>query len=167
MNAPVDKNRVNRTPEFLFRAEADALYGPPVEEASRRVVLERELAELSDKMILEVTTLFDDHPLELDLSEESLSELDGLVEILWPEPVEDPDALDAIVANWGAYLGETILNNLGGHWVFRQDLEHVSIHFPRTGLEAFPMHLVRKRLMLGEQESMAGFYDALVAKLVE
>jgi hypothetical protein len=166
MTAKFDKNRINGTPEFLFRAEADALYGPAVEDSSRRLVLEREFAELSDKMILELNTLFDDHPMELDLSEDSLAELDGLVETLWPEPIEDSDALDAIVANWGAYLGETILHNLGGHWAFRQDLDHVSIHFPRTGLEAFPLHLIRKRLLLGASESIAGFYEALVDQLM-
>jgi hypothetical protein len=166
MTANIDKNRINGTPEFLYRAEADALYGPAVEDSVRRLVLEREFAELSDKMVLELTTLFDDHPLDLDLSEDSLSDLDGLVETLWPEPIEDPEALDAIVANWGAYLGETILHNLGGQWTFRQDLDHVSVHFPRTGLEAFPLHLIRKRLTLGASESIAGFYEALVGKLV-
>ncbi|MEB3284275.1 MAG: hypothetical protein VKN33_03195 [Candidatus Sericytochromatia bacterium] len=166
MTAHSEKNRINRSPEFLFRPEADTLYGVAVEDPASRMIMERELAELSDKMILEITTLFDDHPMELDFSEESLTELDGLIETLWPEPIEDPDALDAIVANWGAYLGETVIQNLGGHWTFRQDLDHVSICFPRTGLEAFPLHLMRKRLMMGAQESIAGFYEALVAQLV-
>ncbi|MEB3195747.1 MAG: hypothetical protein VKP62_00945 [Candidatus Sericytochromatia bacterium] len=165
MTAPTDKNRINRTPEFLFRAEADALYGTPVAEVAANLAFEREMAELSDKMVLEVTALFDEHSLELDFSEESLGDLDRLVTEVWPEPIEDADALDAMVANWGAYLGQTVIEHLGGQWTFRQDLEHASLYFPRLGLEAFPLHVVRKRLALGPEESLAGFYEALVERL--
>ncbi|MEB3330396.1 MAG: hypothetical protein VKQ33_14320 [Candidatus Sericytochromatia bacterium] len=165
MTEKLDQNRLNRTPDFLFRAEADALYGPPVEDRPRILAFEREMAELSEKMVLEVTALFEEHELELDLSEESLEDLDRLVDQLWPEPIEDEEALDAIVANWGAYLGQTVLEHLGGQWTFRQDLEHASLHFARLGLEAFPLHVVRKRLLLGAGHSLAGCYEALVERL--
>jgi hypothetical protein len=165
MTDKLDKNRINRTPDFLFRAEADALYGAAVDAPASILAFEREMAELADKMVLEVTALFDEHELELDLSEESLEGLDRLVDQLWPEPIEDEEALDAIVANWGAYVGQTILEHLGGQWTFRQDLDHASLHFPRLGLEAFPLHVVRKRLVLGADESLAAFYEALVERL--
>ncbi|MEB3224078.1 MAG: DUF6278 family protein [Candidatus Sericytochromatia bacterium] len=165
MTEKLDKNRINRTPDFLFQAEADALYGAAVEDRPRILAFEREMAELADKMMLEVTALFEEHELELDLSEESLEALDRLVDQLWPEPIEDEEALDAIVANWGAYLGQAVLEQLGGHWTFRQDLEHASLHFTRLGLEAFPLHVVRKRLVLGPHESLSGFYEALVERL--
>ena len=160
-----EKNRVNRHPEFLFRAEADALYGVAASGQAQVLAFEREMAELSDKMILEVSALFDDHEIELDFSEESLEELDKLISQVWSEPVEDAETLDAIVANWGAYLGEMIRENVGGSWTFRQDLDHASLHFSRDGLEAFPLHVVRKRFQLGQGETLAGFYAALLARL--
>lgn len=162
-----DSNRVNRIPEFLFKGEADVAYGQAVTAQIQLLAFEREMSELSDKMILEVTALFDDHEIELDHSEDSLDELDRLSDQLWSKPIEEEDVLDAIVANWGAYLAQTILENLGGTWVFRKDLDHASIYFPRLDLEVFPLHVVRKRFHLGGagQQALAGFYDALVAKL--
>lgn len=160
-----DKNRVNGTPELLYRTEADALYGPAATAQAQQLAFEREMAELTDKMILEVMALFDDLEMELDFSEESLDELDLLIDQQWPEPIEDAEVLDAIVANWGAYLGQMILENLGGKWTFRKDLDHASVHFPRMDLEAFPLHVVRKRFQLGKGESLSGFYQALVDRL--
>lgn len=162
----IDDEAIARLPEFLFQNEADALYGEAVPGQAENLAFERELAELSDKMILEVMALFDEEAIELDFSEESLEELDKLVSQVWGEvPPDDADVLDAIVANWGAYLGMVILQNLGGRWSFRKDLDHTSVHFPRTGMEVFPLHKVRKRFRLGADESFASFYEAIVAEL--
>lgn len=162
---PEPSSDLDRLPEFLFTNEADALYGPAVTSLPETLAFEREIAELGDKMILEVMILFDDDAIELDLSEESLSELDVLVSQQWPEPLDDEDVLDAIVANWGAYVGQTIVQGIGGQWTFRKDLEHVSIRFSRTGLEVFPLHKVRKRFQLGPSQALADFYEALIEEL--
>ena len=162
-------NRIQKLPDpsFLYKVEADVAFGPSVGDAKQLISFEREMNELSDKMILEVTALFDDHEIELDHSEDSLDELDQLLDQNWPEAVEDEEVLEAIVANWGAYLGAMILENVGGKWSFRQDLEHASIYFERLNLEAFPMHVIRKRFQFGGrgQRTMATFYGELVAKL--
>jgi hypothetical protein len=163
--AQTEKTDPSKLPELLFRTEADALYGPAVTAQAQILAFDREMAELSDKMILEVMALFDDHEIELDFSEESLDELDLLVDQQWPNPIEEPEVLDAIVANWGAYLGQLILENLGGKWAFRKDLDHASIHFERLDLEAFPLHVVRKRFQLGKGESLSGYYQGLVDRL--
>lgn len=162
-------NLVNRIPdpEFLYKGEADAAYGPAVVAPAQLLVFEREMAEVSEKMILEVMALFDDHEIELDHSEESFEELDKLMDQNWPNPIEDEEVLEAIVANWGAYLGVSIVENIGGTWTFRKDLEHASIYFPRLDLEAFPLHVIKQRFQLGGrgQQTLATFYGALVAKL--
>jgi hypothetical protein len=163
----MEKRKVAQLPEFLFRNEADVLYGDAVLGTPQNVTFERELSELADEMVTGVMAVFDDAGVLLDFSDESIEELDRLAAQLWPEPMEEEEALDAIVANWGAYLGQAIIENLGGEWTFRQDLEHASVHFPRTGMEAFPFHKVRKRLVLGAQESMGDFYEALVEELTE
>lgn len=161
----MEKKLVEKLPERATRTEADALYGPPARGDRQQLTFDREMAELGDKMIVEVTALFDDQGIDLDYSEESLDELEVLIGELWHgEPIEE-EALEAIVANWGAYLGLTILQNIGGEWTFRKDLEHASIHFPRTGMEIFPMHKVRRRLVLGPQESLVDFYEDLIEDL--
>lgn len=161
----VKKTKVADLPEFLYRNEADVLYGDAVLNTPQNVTFEREIAELSDEMVTGVTALFDDAGVLLDYSEDSVEELDRLAAQLWPEPIEEEETLDAIVANWGAYLGQAIIENMGGEWTFRQDLDHASVHFPRTGMEAFPFHKVRKRLVLGTRESMMDFYEAIVEEL--
>ena len=159
------KAKVAQLPEFLYRNEADVLYGDPVIGTPQNVSFEREIADLTDEMITSVMALFDDAGIDMDFSEESIDELDRLAAQLWPEPIAEEETLDAVVANWGAYLGQAIIENLGGEWTFRRDLDHASVHFPRTGMEAFPFHKVRKRLVLGAQESMLDFYEAIVEEL--
>lgn len=154
-------------PAFLFRNQADTEYGNAVTGELQTLGFESEMADLADKMILELMTLFDDHEIELDFSQESLEELDLLADRVWPDPIEEDEVLDAIVANWGAYLARVITENLGGTFTFRKDIEHVSVFFPRTDLEAFPMHIVRKRFHLGAGESLGDFYQTLVDRLVE
>lgn len=162
----IDDEAIARLPEMLYENEADALYGPYVRSQAENLSFEREMAELSDKMTLEVMAMFDEEGIDLDFSEESLTELDLLITQVWGEvPPDDSDVLNAIAANWGAYLGGVILNNVGGNWRFRSDLEHVSVFFPRTGMEVFPLHKVRKRFRLGENESLARYYEAIVEEL--
>lgn len=163
----MERNKVALLPDTLPTAEADERFGVAVSERNALISFDREMAELGDKMVTEVMAVFDDTGVDMDYSEESLSELDALIDELWPEPIEEDEALDAIVANWGAYFGLTILQNLGGEWRFRKDLDHAAVRFPRTGDEVFPLHLVRKRLLLGRQHSLYDFYSELVETLVE
>ena len=165
-----------KLPEFMTRVDADAAFGAPAAAGTAaRITFEREMADLCDKMTTELMAVFDDTHIELDFSDESLEALDDLADQLWPEPVDaeaedaDPEALDAVVANWGAYLGLTIRENIGGEWTFRQDLEHASLHFPRLDIEAFPMHAMRRRLALGPGlgSRLSTFYERLVAGLLE
>lgn len=162
----IDDEVIARLPEVLYSNEADALYGQALGGLAENLAFEREMAELTDKMVLEVGAMFDEDNIELDFSEDSLDQLDRLVSQVWgDDKPEDVEVLDAIVANWGAYLGQAIMHNLGGRWQFRKELDHASVLFPRTGMEVFPMHKVRKRFRLGESESIATFYEAIVEEL--
>lgn len=163
----MDNSKVHQLPDLLPTAEADERFGEAVTDRNALISFDREMAELGDKMVTEVMAVFDDTGVDMDYSEESLSELDALIDELWPEPIEEEEALDAIVSNWGAYYGITIIQNLGGEWRFRKDLDHASVRFPRTGDEVFPLHLVRKRILLGPKYSLYAFYEELVASLVE
>jgi hypothetical protein len=163
----MDKTKPHELPDTLETAEADRRFGLAVTERNAIISFDREMAELGDKMTAEVMAVFDDTGVDMDYSELSLEELDALIDELWPEPIEDPESLDAIVANWGAYYGLTILQNLGGEWSFRKDLDHASVRFSRLKLEVFPLHLVRKRLLFGHKHSLYAFYENLVETLVE
>lgn len=162
----MEKNKVSQLPERLTIAEADARYGLAVAEPVRLMAFDREMAELAEKMIGEVMAVFDDTGIDLDYTEESLGELDDLIQAIWKdEPIEEDEALDAIVSNWGAYFAQVIRQHVGGEWIFRQDLEHASIRFARAGFEIFPLHKLRRRLVLGEGESLTTYYERLLEDL--
>lgn len=162
----MEKNKVSNLPERLSVSEADAQYGPAVTEGAALLAFNREMAELGDKMVAEVMAVFDDTGIDLDYTEESLEELDDLIDMIWADsPITEEEAVEAVVANWGAYFGLTILHNLGGEWVFRKDLEHTAVRFPRLSLEIFPLHKVKKRMMLGKEEHLYNFYERLVDEL--
>jgi hypothetical protein len=159
-------NKIDSLPELLYEDEANGLYGLPAK-GSLAQSFQREMADLSDKMVDELNAVFDDTGVSVDLSEDSLTELDDLAGRLWPEACEDEDSIAALGANWGAYLGEVILENIGGEWVFREDLEHSGIYFPRTGLVVFPLHKVQKRMALGESHNLSDFYAAIIDELTQ
>lgn len=162
MDLKIAQAEATGLPDFLPAEEADARYGPALTGERQTISFDREMHELRDKMVLEIETLFDVH---LDDSPESLETLEEVLHQAWPEPVEDPETLEAIVANWGAYLARVILESLGGAWAFRQDLEHASLRFSRTGLETFPLHRVRQRFLLGPAYSLQAYYEQLVEEL--
>ncbi|MDB5096881.1 MAG: hypothetical protein JWM80_1302 [Cyanobacteria bacterium RYN_339] len=162
----IDDAAIARLPEILFEGEADALYGPVAKGDVENLSFDREMAELVDKMIMEVSAMFDEEVVDLDFSQESLEDLDRLVTQVWGRtPPEEQDVLDAISTNWGAYLGAALIHNVGGHWQFRTDLDHACVFFPRTGMAVFPMHKLRKRFRLGENESIHDFYEAIIEEL--
>jgi hypothetical protein len=154
-------------PVELSSADADQLYGSHSLDVLRGHQLARELEELSEKMIQEVMVTFEEERVELDFSLESLEELDTLITQHWPEPIEDEDALSAIVANWGAYLTLLIFQNVGGQLRFRRELDHVSVYFERLDWEVFPFHRVRLRFSGHLEHTMSDYYIELVERLTK
>ncbi|GEM_PF-6616874 len=156
---------MEQCPVELSSTDADRLYGSHGLDVLRCQQLTRELEELSEKMIQEVMITFEEEGVELDFSLESLEELDALITQHWPEPIEDEDALSAIVANWGAYLTLLILQNVGGQLRFRRELEHVSIHFERLDWEVLPLHRVRLRFSGHTDHTLTDYYIGIVEHL--
>lgn len=163
----IDDLAIAQLPILVASREAERLYGPPALGLGPNLALERELIELSEKAIMELMALFGDEQLQLDLSQESLEDLDRLASTAFEPPPDEQDVLDAMTANWGAYVGRVLHEQLGGQWRFRGDLDHASLHFPRLDVEAFPFHVARRRIRLGMGDSLGGFYEATVGALTE
>lgn len=142
------------------RRVAKAAYGEHVVEEIERSRLAMMVDEVVERM---VAKLEEGIVAELDYTEESLQWLDGMIDTGFSrsEPPDDV-VLEALVMDWGSYLGQMILENLGGEWYFRQPLWHSSIHFASMGAECFPYHRVAKRFLLGRDESVSQYYQALV-----
>lgn len=139
---------------------AKAAYGDHVvgeSERSRLVLMVEELVSRALARLEEGVVA------ELDESDDSLNWLDGMIDAGFSEADLPPETiLEALVTDWGSYLGQVVIHNLGGEWRFRDPLWHSSIHFPSVGAECFPFHRVAKRLLLGPSESLGLYYQALV-----
>lgn len=100
---------------------------------------------------------------ELNYSEESLQELDEVVDdfrLHMPDG-ERPETLALLVRTWGAYLGEVIRRQLGGAWVETEAEADESAAMQVGGQTIEPLTQVRLRLERGKQHDLCEFYRAL------
>lgn len=142
------------------RRVAKAAYGDPVADPIERDRLEMLVDELVQNSL---SRLEEGVVAELDYTEESLAWLDGMIDSGFAETDKPVDGvLEALVMDWGSYLGQMLIDSLGGEWYFREPLWHSSIHFASAGVECFPYHRVAKRFLQGPSESLGLYYQALV-----
>lgn len=83
--------------------------------------------------------------------------LDGLCEEFVtgkPDNVTLPD----LTAVMGAYLGELVVRNGRGRWVYSPEAKAPAVELP-SGLRCFPQHKVAKRLNVGREHNLWAFYD--------
>lgn len=63
--------------------------------------------------------------------------------------------LNGLVSYWGSYLGETMRRCHGGAWV--HDENGAGLLMP-SGIKAFPVHKVEKRLHDGPYDNLVSFF---------
>ncbi len=94
-----------------------------------------------------------------DFSDASVPLLDAWVDRLWdpagPRPSEDE--LDSNTKLIGAYLGEVIIQSVGGRWVWSQDPKQPAIEV-RPGQIALPLNRAYKRQVNGSGETIQDFF---------
>jgi hypothetical protein len=143
------------------KKEVDILYGSSIEDNLKIAKNEIYMEELSDKVVLKIDESI---VANFDLSEDSIDYLEKIIDDGFKNNQEkiDNDLLEELVINIGAYLGTAIINNLAGHWKFRNNIINSSIYFPSINGECFPFHKVLKRLIYGKSESISNFYSSII-----
>ncbi len=96
----------------------------------------------------------------LDYSAESVRRLDALIAEWWPEQAPK-DAYEAMAPAMGAYVGEVLTMDTGGHWV-RDDTRGFGVEL--RGQVVFPVTEVSRRFQLGSDNSISSFYDEISAR---
>ncbi len=101
---------------------------------------------------------------KLDFSSESIDALDEILVLVSESPDRD---LDFEVRLWGSYLGEVLRRRYAGSWEMTQ--------YPGGGLAVpavevrgsrlFPLMKVYRRLTIGEEEDLRGFYTMVTDRL--
>lgn len=155
---------IEKLPILIPDADADARYGAGEREGETWRHGVDELADQAEDSQGEIESSFE---VPLRQTEDDFEVLDMLISNGWAGSFPSEDEMAAISLGWGAYAGELILQALGGSWVVRPGSEHASIHFPRLGLQFFPVHAILRRFALGDQASLEVTYQHLVDTLVE
>lgn len=94
----------------------------------------------------------------LEFSESSMNRLDGLIDEFWPEGPSD-DTLRHTAPMIGAFLGETIVRNIGGHWVDDREFSQPAVEYGEERI--LPISKVLKRFTDGPEHSLAHFYSEI------
>ncbi len=68
----------------------------------------------------------------------------------------------AASARMGAYLGELLIRNVGGRWVYDDSCQSAAVELP-DGRRVFPAARVAQRIAAGRERAIAEFYRATLA----
>lgn len=68
----------------------------------------------------------------------------------------------ALAARMGAYVGELLVRNAGGRWIYDEACRSVAVELP-NGHRVFPVERVAQRIAVGHHYSVAEFYRATLA----
>jgi hypothetical protein len=100
----------------------------------------------------------------LDFSADSINALDEIL-VLLSESVEID--LDFESRMWGSYLGEVLRRRYAGSWEMTQypGGEHAVPAVDVRGSRLFPLMKVYRRLTMGEEEDLPGFFTMVTQRL--
>lgn len=101
---------------------------------------------------------------KLDYSAESVNALDEILVLLSESPDIDLDFESRL---WGSYLGEILRIRYAGFWEMTQ-YPGGQLAVPAVdirGSRLFPLMKVYRRLTVGEEEDLPGFYHMVTARL--
>jgi len=96
----------------------------------------------------------------VDFSPESAARIDLLAGLFMATHRGHPPAplLHSMTMSMGAFLGELIVRNGGGSWVY-DDVQNTAAVQLSSSLRCFPLNTVSKRLTIGPQHSLEQFYE--------
>ena len=101
---------------------------------------------------------------KLDFTPESIDALDEILVLVGESPELD---LEFEVRLWGSYLGEVVRRRYAGTWEMTQYPDSATA-VPAVEVRAsrlFPLMKVHRRLTLGEEEDVRGFYAMVAERL--
>ena len=103
---------------------------------------------------------------KLDFSTESIDALDDVLVRVGESPELD---LDFEVRLWGSYLGEVLRRRYAAAWEMTAYPGSVAASpaVDVRGSRLFPMMKVYRRLTIGDEEDLRGFFSMVIARLGE
>ena len=113
-----------------------------------------EIDQFKEYAQIHIDTTKDIFGIELGFDEKSILELDDLIQKGWPD--EPPTMIDNVVLLFGSFLGEAIINTLGGHW--EKGTQSWGVRIGDATMNVFSK--VEKRLLNGIEDSISYYYKS-------
>jgi hypothetical protein len=101
---------------------------------------------------------------EFDWNPARVDQLDAYCDQCMADLPPESD-LQGIALTVGAYLGEMLLRNGGGHWTYSTEMNTAGVALA-NGLLGYPLNKVMKRLRKGSEHSLEAFYWYLLTREV-
>lgn len=127
--------------------------------------------QLQKKMLREaqictesVMTTFDKM---LDYSEDSIRILDQVIHELYKKKTTSQGSLDRLIVSFGAYFGQTFLNNQSGMWFQHPNFELPVIFSPKALFEFSPFEILKQKFQFIEKYDLYIAYQDLVRQYIK
>jgi hypothetical protein len=127
--------------------------------------------QLQKKMLREsqictesVMTTFDKM---LDYSESSIRILDQVINELYKKKSLSQGSMDRLIVSFGAYFGQTFLNNMSGMWFQHPDFDLPLVFSPKALFEFSPFEIMRQKFQLVEKYDLYIAYQDLVRQYIK
>jgi hypothetical protein len=103
----------------------------------------------------------------LDYSEQSLLEVETILDRLAAGPPSPSDDMTETCKMWGSYLGEVVRRRFGGEWAFETypGKQFATLTLSVGGNKLFPTMKVHRRLTQGQDDNVWSFYRMVKARL--
>ena len=115
-----------------------------------------------------VTIAWDRFGVRLDLTEDSLGQLELLLQQANERFIEASSAenapsipIETTVRVWGSYLGETVRRSLGGEWIVEDKAVYLQLGYRKLD----PLLEVRSRIMDGPMFNVQTFFQGLKSEI--
>lgn len=103
----------------------------------------------------------------LDYSEGSIRVLDQVINDLYKKQNLSLGSLDRLVVNFGAYFGQTFLNNQSGMWFQHPNFELPIIFSPKALFEFSPFEIIKQKFQYLEKFDLYISYQDLVRTYIK
>lgn len=103
----------------------------------------------------------------LDYSEGSIRVLDQVINELYKKKNLSQDSLDKLIVTFGAYLGQTFLNNQSGMWFQHPNFNLPIIFSPKALFEFSPFEIIKQKFQYIEKYDLYIAYQDLVKQYIK
>jgi hypothetical protein len=140
---------------FVIDSKKIELEPRPLVPVHKDDTLNKKMLKLAQVCVESVLTAFD---YQLDYSDASIRILDKVITEGWKGKNISVVSRERVVSTFGAYLGQTFINNYGGIWYEQPPKGSLPIVFvPKANFEFSPAEIIR------EKYSRMSFFDINIA----